>query len=94
MPEYLDVHVVCDNYGTHKTPTINAASWLHLVDVWFGILERQAIHRGTFTSVRDLTTKIRTFINSWNDGCPFILAKTADQIRAKANRPDNPTTAH
>ena len=73
-----ELHLVMDNYATHKkaevrnwlaknprihvhfTPT--SGSWLNLIEVWFGIIERQAIRRGTFTSVRDLTGKIRTFI--------------------------------
>ena len=42
---------------------------MNLVEVWFGIIERQAIRRGTFGSVRDLTTKIRGFIDGWNDRC-------------------------
>ena len=71
-----------DNYATHKRPKIKAwlaanprihvhftptsGSWLNLVEVWFGIIERQAIHRGSFTSVADLMVKIRAFINGWN----------------------------
>jgi hypothetical protein len=63
----------------HFTPT--SASWLNLVEVWFSIIERQTIHRGTFTSVRELTTAIRTFINGWNDHAqPFVWTKTADSI--------------
>ena len=63
--------------------------------VWFGIIERHAIHRGTFASVKDLTTKIRKFINGWNDRCqPFVWTKTADQILAKANRQKNSPTDH
>ena len=67
------LHLVMDNYATHKraevrtwleanprvqvhfTPT--SASWMNLVEVWFGIIERQAIRRGTFGSVTDLNTK-------------------------------------
>jgi hypothetical protein len=50
-------------------------------------LERQAIHRGTFRSVRDLNAKIRAFIEGWNDRChPFVWTKTAEQILAKATR--------
>jgi hypothetical protein len=57
-----------------------SGSWLNLVEVWFGIIERQAIHRGTFASVRDLMIKIRTFINSWNQRCqPFVWTKTERQ---------------
>jgi len=68
---------------------------MNLVEVWFGIIEKQAIHRGTFTSVRDLTTKIRAFIDGWNTRSrTFIWTKTADQILAKANRKTTPNTAH
>ena len=64
-------------------------------EVWFGIIERQAIHRGTFGSVKDLTTKIRAFINGWNTRCaPFVWTKTADQVLTKANRQDTSTTNH
>ncbi len=106
-----ELHLVMDNYATHKrievrdwladnprihvhfTPT--SGSWLNLVEVWFGIIEKQAIHRGSFDSVRDLNTKIRAFINGWNDRChPFVWTKTADQILKKANRPTTSTTAH
>jgi DDE superfamily endonuclease len=51
----------------HFTPS--SRSWLNLVEIWFGIIERQAIHRGTFASVRELMIKIRAFINGWNDRC-------------------------
>jgi transposase/DNA-binding CsgD family transcriptional regulator len=107
----VELHLVMDNYGTHKTAEVRtwladnpriqvhftptSASWLNLVEVWFSIIERQAIHRGTFTSVKDLTTKIRKFINGWNDRChPFIWTKTPDAILAKANRQTTSNTAH
>ena len=71
---------------SHPTST-TSGSWLNLVEVWFWIIERQAIHRGSFASVRELMIKIRTFINGWNDRCqPFMWTKTADQILKKANR--------
>jgi transposase len=98
-----ELHLVMDNYATHKrvevrdwltanprihvhfTPT--SGSWLNLVEVWFGIIERQAIRRGTFTSVRDLMIKIRAFINGWNTRKhPFIWTKPADEIIDKINR--------
>eukprot|EP01133_Synstelium_polycarpum_P026200 gene26200-31483_t len=97
-----ELHLVMDNYATHKkaevrewlaanprihvhfTPT--SASWMNLVEVWFGIIERQAIHRGTFRSVRELTAKIREFINGWNPRAqPFVWTKTAEQILVKAD---------
>ena len=66
----------------HFTPTL--ASWMNLVEVWFGTIERHAIHRGTFGSVRGLTTKIRAFISGWNTRCaPFVRTKTADQLLTK-----------
>ena len=64
----------------HFTPT--PGSWLNLVEVWFGIIERQAIRRGVFPSVRDLTIKIRTFIDGGNRRKhPFIWTKTPTNPR-------------
>jgi transposase len=98
-----ELHLVMDNYAAHKTPEVKAwlaanpritvhftpthASWMNLVEVWFSVIERQAIHRGTYTSVKDLNAKIRTFIDGWNDRChPFVWTKAADDILKKANR--------
>ena len=98
-----ELHLVMDNYAAHKTPEVKdwladnpriqvhftptSGSWLNLVEVWFGIIERQAIRRGTFTSVNDLNTKIRAFITGWNKRSrPFVWTKTADEILAKAQR--------
>jgi transposase len=106
-----ELHLIMDNYAAHKHPKVKAwlaanprihvhftptsGSWLNLVEVWFGIIERQAIHRGTFASVRDLMIKIRTFINGWNDRCrPFTWTKTAEHILQKANRPTTSVSAH
>jgi transposase len=106
-----ELHLVMDNYAAHKrvevrrwleanprvrvhyTPT--SASWMNLVEVWFGIIERQAIHRGTFRSVRELNAKIRAFINGWNDRAhPFVWTKTADQILTKADRQKTSKSGH
>jgi hypothetical protein len=78
----------------HFTPT--SGSWLNLVEVWFGIIERQAIRRGTFRSVKELNTKIRAFIDNWNDdrAHPFVWTKTADEILTKANRPTTSNSDH
>ena len=98
-----ELHLVMDNYAAHKTPEVKAwlaanprivvhftpthASWMNLVEVWFSIIERQAIHRGTYRSVKDLNAKIRAFIDGWNDRChPFAWTKTAEEILTKANR--------
>jgi transposase len=101
-----DLHLVMDNYAAHTrrevrdwlaanprihvhfTPT--SASWLNLVEVWFSIIERQAIHRGSFGDVRELITAIKTFITGWNQRAhPFVWTKTADEILTKANRQNN-----
>ena len=98
-----ELHVVVDNYHTHKHPEIEtwltkhpritlhftptSGSWLNLVEVFFGIITRQAIRRGTFTSVKDLVTAISRFIDGWNDRChPFTWTKTADEILPHARR--------
>jgi len=104
------LHIVCDNYGTHKHPNVKAwlaknpriilhftptsGSWLNLVEIFFGIITRQAIRRGTFTSVNHLIAAIGTFIDGWNDRCaPFVWTKTADQIIPKATRGKNTSKA-
>ena len=92
-----ELHLVCDNYATHKHPAVRAwlarnpritlhftptsGSWLNMVEIFFGIITRQAIRRGTFTSVKHLTGAISNFIDGWNDRCqPFVWTKTADQL--------------
>jgi transposase len=96
-----ELHIVADNYATHKHPAVQAwlaknpritmhftptpGSWLNMVEIFFGIITRQAIRRGTFTSVKDLTSAIRRFIDGWNDRCqPFTWTQTADEIIPKA----------
>ncbi len=91
------LHLVCDNYATHKHPAVRAwlgkhpritlhftptsGSWLNLVEIFFGIITRQAIRRGNFTSVKDLIAAIETFIDGWNERCqPFVWTKTADEL--------------
>jgi len=68
---------------------------LNLVEVWFGIMERQNIRRGSFNSVRDLNAKIRAFVTGWNDRShPFVWTTTADDILKKANRLTTSNTDH
>jgi len=68
---------------------------MNMVEIFFGIITRQAIRRGTFTSVKDLISAIENFIDGWNDRCtPFIWTKTADRILAKANRKTTSNTRH
>ena len=105
------LHLVMDNYAAHKHPKVKAwlaehprihvhftpthASWMNLVEAWFSLAERQAIHRGTYTSVKDLNAKLRAYIDGWNDRAhPFTWTKTADQILARANRKKTSNAEH
>jgi transposase len=68
----------------HFTPT--GCSWMNLVEVFFSIITRKAIRRGSFTSVKELKEKIRAFITSYNSDCtPFTWTKPADVIIGKAH---------
>jgi transposase len=97
------LHIVVDNYATHKHDNVTAwldknkritlhftptsGSWLNLVEIFFGIITRQAIRRGTFTSVKDLISAIETFIDGWNERCqPFVWTKPPDDIVKKATQ--------
>lgn len=82
VPDGLDVHIVMDNYATHKTSTIKAwlarrphyhvhftptsASWINQVERWFAELTRKQIQRGVHTSVGQLEADIRSFIDHHN----------------------------
>jgi transposase len=98
-----ELHVVLDNYSTHKhakvrewlaknprvtlhfTPT--SCSWLNLVECFFSVITRQAIRRGSFRSVKELTTAIGAFIDHWNQNPrPFAWTKDADEILGKIER--------
>jgi hypothetical protein len=58
-----------------------------MVEIFFGIITRQAIRRGTFQSVTDLRDAIRRFIDAYNDRCePFAWTKTADELLNKIKR--------
>jgi transposase len=79
------LHVVVDNYATHKHQRVRAwlgkhprvqlhftptyASWLNLVEVFFAIVERQTLRRGDFASVGELVAAIRRFCDGWNQRC-------------------------
>jgi transposase len=82
-PQHLDLHVILDNYGTHKHPAVvrwlrrhprvhfhfipTSSSWLNLVERWFRDLTHKAIRRGAFASVRELINAIHDYIAAWND---------------------------
>jgi transposase len=95
-----DIHVVLDNLSTHTTPDVQAwleknshvhfhftpvgSSWLNQIETWFGIITRQSIRRGTFSSVKVLIKQIRDYITHWNTSAkPFVWTATADEILAK-----------
>lgn len=83
FPADLKLHVVMDNYGTHKHPRVQrwfkrherfiphfvptSSSWLNLVERWFGELTGKRIRRGVFVSVKDLETAIEEFLTAWNN---------------------------
>jgi putative transposase len=85
VPKKLDVHLVVDNYATHKHASVRRwlaarprfhihytptySSWLNQVEIWFNIITQRAIRRGTFRSVRDLTHKIEAFSKRYNRKC-------------------------
>jgi transposase len=97
VPDSLDVHLILDNYGTHKTPMIHrwlvkrprfhlhftptSASWINMVERWFGLLTEKQIRRGVFRSTRQLEQTIRHYIDTYNaEPKPFVWSKTADEI--------------
>ncbi len=58
-----------------------------MVEIFFGIITRQAIRRGAFTSVKDLIDAIEVFIDGWHDRCqPFLWTKTAEETIPHATR--------
>ncbi|MET8676054.1 hypothetical protein ABZW18_00215 [Streptomyces sp. NPDC004647] len=66
----------------HFTPV--GSSWLNQVEIWFGILTRQSIRRGTFSSVNVLIKQIRDYIDSWNENAKsFTWTATAGEVLAK-----------
>ena len=83
FPGEIALHLVMDNYGTHKHPHVQAwltrhprfvshvvptsSSWLNLVERWFGELTAKAVRRGSFPSVADLEAAITQFLEAWNE---------------------------
>jgi transposase len=82
VPAELDVHLICDNLATHKTPAINTwltrhprfhlhftptgSSWINQVERWFGYLTDQLLRRGVHKSVQALEKDVRDWIKIWN----------------------------
>jgi transposase len=82
VPKHLDVHLIVDNYATHKHAKVKTwlarrprfhvhftptyASWINQVERWFGVITQHAIRRGSFSSVTDLKNKIERYIDHHN----------------------------
>ena len=82
VPPDLDIHLILDNYGTHKTQLIHdwlakrprfhlhftptSASWLYLVERWFALLTEKQLRRGVHRSTQEMESAIRTFIQHHN----------------------------
>ena len=97
VPPAFDVHLILDNLSTHKTPAIKrwfvrrprfhlhftptSASWINLVERWFGLLTERQLRRGTHRSTRELESAIKEFLDVHNAAPkPFVWTKTADRI--------------
>ena len=82
VPDGLELHLVCDNYATHKTPDVKkwllrhprfhlhftptSSSWMNLVERWFAELTNRKLRRSAHRSVTELEADIRRWINAWN----------------------------
>ena len=83
VPKDMDIHIVLDNYGTHKTALIHnwlltrerfhlhftptSSSWLNLIERWFAAITRDQIRRGTHRSTRELETAIKKYLEVYNE---------------------------
>ena len=83
IPDHLQVHLICDNYGTHKTPAITRwlqahprfhmhftptySSWINQVERFFGFVTADLLQRSDHRSVRALEADIRSWVNAWNE---------------------------
>ncbi|RWZ78029.1 MAG: IS630 family transposase [Candidatus Microsaccharimonas sossegonensis] len=98
-----ELHIVLDNSSTHSVPAVQrflaahpdihfhftptGASWMNMVEAWFGILTRKSIRRGSFPSVGALMRHIKAYIARWNEHpTPFVWTKDPSQIIRKAVR--------
>jgi transposase len=82
VPAELELYLICDNYGTHKTPEVKkwllrhprfhlhftptSGSWLNLVERWFAELTNRKLRRSAHRSVVELERDVRAWINDWN----------------------------
>lgn len=102
-PEGFDIHLIADNYATHKHPKVQrwlaahprvqmhftptSSSWLNIVERFFRDLTTNRLRRGSFTSVAQVESTIRDYINAHNeDPQPFVWTAHADAIIEKVGR--------
>ncbi len=94
VPKHFEVHIICDNLSAHKTQRVEEflaehpnvhlhftptySSWLNQVELWFSKIERDLIHRGVFTSTKNLARRIMTYIRRYNDDPRPIKWKYTD----------------
>ena len=100
VPKELDVHMVLDNLATHTTPDVNRwferhprfklhfvptdASWLNMVESWFGQLTEKQIRRNSFPHERALIRAIREFVDEYQKSPrPFVWTADADEMLRK-----------
>ena len=103
VPKRLQIHLILDNYATHNHPSVKAwlakhprfqlhftptsASWVNMVEIFFGQLSAKAIRRGIFTSVPALIDAIETYLAAHNDNPePFRWTANTDKILEKVRR--------
>lgn len=103
VPKDQQIHIILDNYATHKHPKVmewierqkriflhftpTSASWLNLVERFFGTLTQKQLRRGVFHSVQDLERSLKDYIKTYNENPrPLVWTKTADQILKKVER--------
>ena len=99
-----EIHLICDNYGTHKHPEVGkwlaahpnfhmhftptSASWLNLVERWFARITEEAIRRGSFTSLRQLERAITKYLGHWNDDPSQLSTEVVYLLRDDAGAAD------
>jgi transposase len=104
VPAGLDVHLICDNYGTHKTPEIKkwlirhprfrlhftptSSSWLNVVERWFAELTNRKLRRSAHNSVQDLEADILAWIDAWNDDPKPFVWTKTARMRSWRTSPD------
>ena len=103
VPKNQQIHIILDNYATHKHPKVmdwierqkriflhftpTSASWLNLVERFFGTLTEKQLRRGVFHSVQDLERRLKDYIQTYNETPrPLVWTKTAEEILRKVAR--------